>query len=73
MVPVCDKRYHIYNRIRHFWAEIKKLWNYPFRANMYKNVHVQVHDVLITWFNCTTLIVHTRSYLHVVNRMIKHI
>jgi len=28
-VPVCDKRYHIYNRFRHFWAEIKKLWNYP--------------------------------------------
>ena len=31
MVPVCDKRYHIYNRFRHFWAEIKKLWNYPLR------------------------------------------
>ena len=30
MVPVCDKRYHIYNRFSHFWAEIKKLWNYPF-------------------------------------------
>jgi len=29
MVPVCDKRYHIYNRFRHFWAEIKKLWNCP--------------------------------------------
>jgi len=29
MVPVCDKRYHIYNRFRHFGAEIKKLWNYP--------------------------------------------
>jgi len=29
MVPVCDKRYHIYNKFRHFWAEIKKLWNYP--------------------------------------------
>ena len=28
MVPVCDKRYHIYNRFRHFWADIKKLWNY---------------------------------------------
>jgi len=24
MVPVFDKRYHIYNRFRHFWAEIKK-------------------------------------------------
>jgi len=23
MVPVCDKRYHIYNRFRHFGAEIK--------------------------------------------------
>jgi len=30
MVPVCDKPYHTYNRFRHFWAEIKKLWNYPF-------------------------------------------
>jgi len=29
MVPVCDKRYHIYIRFRHFWADIKKLWNYP--------------------------------------------
>jgi len=29
MVPVCDKRYHIYNRLCHFWAKIKKLWNYP--------------------------------------------
>jgi len=29
MVPVCDKHYHIYNRFRHFGAEIKKLWNYP--------------------------------------------
>jgi len=29
MVPVCDKRYHIYNRFRHFGADIKKLWNYP--------------------------------------------
>jgi len=31
MVLVCDKRYHIYNRFRHFGAEIKKLWNYPLR------------------------------------------
>jgi len=29
MVHVCDKRYHIYNRFRHFGAEIKKSWNYP--------------------------------------------
>jgi len=29
MAPVWDKRYHIYNRFRHFWAEIKKLWNHP--------------------------------------------
>jgi len=35
MVPVCDKRYHIYNRFRHFWAEIKKLWNYPLCAFSY--------------------------------------
>jgi len=34
MVPVCDKRYHIYNRFRHFWAEIKKLWNYPLESRM---------------------------------------
>jgi len=31
MVPVGDKRYHIYNRLHHFWAEIKKLWNYPLK------------------------------------------
>jgi len=34
MVPVCDKRYHIYNRFRHFWAEIKKLWNYPLAISL---------------------------------------
>jgi len=34
MVPVCDKRYHIYNRFRHFWAEIKKLWKYPFNKSL---------------------------------------
>ena len=33
MVPVCDKRYHIYNRFRHFGAEIKKLWNYPVKVH----------------------------------------
>jgi len=38
MVPVCDKRYHIYNRFRHFWAEIKKLWNYPLQQ-YYKCIH----------------------------------
>jgi len=32
MVPVCDKRYHIYNRFRLFWAEIRKLWNYPLNS-----------------------------------------
>ena len=31
MVHVCDKRYHIYNRFRNFWAEIKKLWNYTLK------------------------------------------
>ena len=35
MVPVCDKRYHIYNRFRHFWAEIKKLWNYPLEGMLW--------------------------------------
>ena len=39
MVPVCDKRYHIYNRFRHFWAEIKKLWNYPLSFT-HKNTHI---------------------------------
>jgi len=34
MVPVCDKRYHIYIRFCHFWAEIKKLWNYPLTQNL---------------------------------------
>jgi len=34
MVPVCDKLYHIYNRFRHFWAEIKKLWNYPLKQSL---------------------------------------
>jgi len=38
MVPVCDKRYHIYNRFRHFWAEIKKLWNYPLEIVIKKYV-----------------------------------
>ena len=38
MVSVCDKRYHIYNRFRHFWAEIKKLWNYPYNGNNGKNI-----------------------------------
>ena len=37
MVPVCDKRYHIYNRFRHFGAEIKKLWNYPFPCPLFSN------------------------------------
>jgi len=32
MVPVCDNLNYIYNRFRHFWAEIKKLWNYPLEA-----------------------------------------
>ena len=38
MVPVCDKRYHIYNRFRHFWAEIKKLWNYPLQPSSWTDV-----------------------------------
>jgi len=43
MVPVCDKRYHIYNRFRHFWAEIKKLWNYPLLK--YEQLYIaQIND-----------------------------
>ena len=42
MVPVCDKRYHIYNRFRHFWAEIKKLWNYPLIIDVYKYLEFPV-------------------------------
>jgi len=34
MVPVCDRRYHIYYRFRHFGAEIKKLWNYPLEISV---------------------------------------
>jgi len=36
MVPVCDKRYHIYNRFRHFGAEIKK-------SNDGKDWHIAVN------------------------------
>ena len=53
MVPVCDKRYHIYNRFRHFWAEIKKLWNYPFRHKVKKTLlymYLAKFDVQIKWF-----------------------
>jgi len=48
MVPVCDKRYHIYNRFRHFWAEIKKLWNYPslqFFQVKCENINVCFKDI----------------------------
>jgi len=63
MVPVCDKRYHIYNRFRHFWAEIKKLWNYPTSSfeQQYKNnipnkqqphtiKHTAVHATAVYFF-----------------------
>ena len=44
MVPVYDKRYHIYNRFRHFWAEIKKLWNYPLTQKIKKESILPVCD-----------------------------
>ena len=44
MVPVCDKRYHIYKRFRHFWAEIKKLWNYPLSRWRFRKVNQAVID-----------------------------
>ena len=44
MVPVCDKRYHIYNRFHHFWAEIKKLWNYPL---VQTPTHLKICSLLI--------------------------
>ena len=43
MVPVCDKRYHIFNRFRHFWAEITKMWNYPFQIKTIKYSSVTVY------------------------------
>jgi len=53
MIPVCDKRYHIYNRFRHFWAEIKKLWNYPLQEG---------ECIVYTWFgNENNLKVHLSS------------
>jgi len=45
MVPVCDKRYHIYNRFRHFWAEIRKLWNYPFLPMQLMSTIINVKNV----------------------------
>ena len=42
MVPVCDKRYHIYNRFYHFWAEIEKLWNYPLETLLTVSLRVSV-------------------------------
>jgi len=54
MVPVCDKRYHIYNRFRHFGAEIKKLWNYPFTAcQKDETKHVTTDIALQFDRNCT--------------------
>jgi len=45
MVPVCDKRYHIYNRFRHFGAEIKKLWNYPYFNKAVSNIRITPNRV----------------------------
>jgi len=55
MVPVCDKRYHIYNRFRNFWAEIKKLWNYPWNVFTFvvKNIVYRYSN------NKTSLVMHT--------------
>jgi len=50
MVPVCDKRYHIYNRFRHFWAEIKNLWNYPFQSVSAHNIIVLLNGVQLFSF-----------------------
>jgi len=58
MVPVCDKRYHIYNRFRHFWAEIKKLWNYPLSLATSELVYVDLYvycKVTVTTFICIKL------------------
>jgi len=59
MVPVCDKRYHIYNRFRHFWAEIKKLWNYPFHNSSCLSIFGMssqaCRDAMIS-YTCTQLI-----------------
>jgi len=54
MVPVCDKRYHIYNRFRHFWAEIKKLWNYPLIEwpSQQQSVHVHLYISPVTMRFC---------------------
>jgi len=43
MVPVSDKRYHMYNRFHHFWAEINKLWNYPLMHYSPESIEIQVH------------------------------
>jgi len=48
MVPLCDKRYHIYNRFRHFWPEIKKLWNYPFKD--YVITFARKFEQIVFWF-----------------------
>ena len=50
MVPVCDKRYHIYNRFRHFWAEIMKLWNYPLQRFIDKTAFFYYPDLHVLFF-----------------------
>jgi len=61
MVPVCDKRYHIYNRFRHFWAEIKKLWNYPLSEAR--------HFLILS----TTYILCARTFFHHVKKHVHKI
>jgi len=55
MVPVCDKRYHIYNKFRHFWAEIKKLWNYP----LYHQASYTLHLLGFSSMMVVTISAHT--------------
>jgi len=54
MVPVCDKRYHIYNRFRHFWAEIKKLWNHPLQhaSQLSRSEESEVQHTLMLFVYC---------------------
>jgi len=61
MVPVCDKCYNIYNRVRHFWAEIKKLWNYPFPAP----ARIFIFDFLVLLL-CFYFFVQKHSICHII-------
>ena len=73
MVPVCDKRYDIYNRFRHFWAEIKKLWNYSL-PDLYASRTVKLYLIRqILYFDRTTVlsflsIKHSRIALNIIEK-----